>query len=74
MDTMTDVMNVISDVNSRYAEDIVCRRENDCKHQVFRFNCMVGYGRYSCAIDPNWKNCVIKKEGDTCNNYESKEV
>ena len=65
------VEQAIADVNARYDENIICRRSNNCKHQGFFFNCMMGTGRYFCGLH-NQKNCIIRTDSDTCPEYEDK--
>ena len=68
-----NVEHEIATVERMYDDSIRCARGNECKHQVFRWSCFSG-GRYSCAISNSWpeSNCIIRKEGDTCEHYEKK--
>jgi hypothetical protein len=66
------IEQLISDVNSRYKDDIG-RKEVNCIHQGFLYNSLLGIGRYTCVLLPDGNdNCIIKKDCSECDNYKPK--
>lgn len=64
------IANCVADVNSRYVKD-AGQKKCDCKHQGFRWNSILGTGRYTCGFELRSDgNCVVKEAVKECDKYE----